>query len=388
MFRNGEECAPVVIVQEWNCNLGLWSVGEACKRQEREGRRCFESPSDHPWVTKWPSEKPGETKWASEKLRVTMWPTSKRLVVEVIRQSINPSKHWWQALNIFRWMGPFLEKSKWQYKVDPEKGAFDLRVTRWERMAPSQQGVVGGGRSMSESDLREDEEDEEEDVEERRRRRRGQDRIRGLSYEQLDSLTMPLAPRRPPRTYPPPPGQLTRAPSQATMHMTTVPQVISILPTFFSPLFAFSSWQSHNEPIWERGPPIWHISCTKSSMSTTHFELCIMCFVYAALQAQFLKFSYCKFHQNQSIKDLSHIRLRMFQNLIALPRRSKKGQRGKIFATWSGFLEFYQILLKCSFSKSYSHQMLLLIKLSSNSYSLFVLIKSSLPVPGRETAWQ
>jgi len=91
-------------------------------------------------------------------------------------------------------------------------------------MAPSQQGVVGGGRSMSESDLREDEEDDEEEMEERRRRRRGQDRIRGLSYEQLDSLTMPLAPRRPPRTYPPPPGQLTRAPSQATMHMTTVPQ--------------------------------------------------------------------------------------------------------------------------------------------------------------------
>ena len=163
-------------------------------------------------------------------------------------------------------------------------------------MAPSQQGVVGGGRSMSESDLREDEEDDEEEMEERRRRRRGQDRIRGLSYEQLDSLTMPLAPRRPPRTYPPPPGQLTRAPSQATMHMTTVPQVISILPTFFSPLFAFSSWQSHNEPIWERGPPIWHISCTQNAMSTKQFELC----------------------------------LRIFQTLIALPKPKKKA-KGKNF---------------------------------------------------------
>ena len=30
-------------------------------------------------------------------------------------------------------------------------------------MAPSQQGVVGGGRSMSESDLREDEEEDEEE---------------------------------------------------------------------------------------------------------------------------------------------------------------------------------------------------------------------------------
>ena len=164
-------------------------------------------------------------------------------------------------------------------------------------MAPSQQGVVGGGRSMSESDLREDEEDDEEEMEERRRRRRGQDRIRGLSYEQLDSLTMPLAPRRPPRTYPPPPGQLTRAPSQATMHMTTVPQVISILPTFFSPLFAFSSWQSHNEPIWERGPPIWHISCTQNAMSTKQFELC---------------WGY------------------IFQTLIALPR-PKKRQKSKSF---------------------------------------------------------
>ena len=94
-------------------------------------------------------------------------------------------------------------------------------------MAPSQQGVVGGGRSMSESDLREDEEEDEEELDERRRRRRGQDRVRGRSYEQLDSLTLPIiAPRRPPRTYPPPPGQLTRAPSQATMHLTTVPQVI------------------------------------------------------------------------------------------------------------------------------------------------------------------
>merc|ERR1719189_3072397 len=92
-------------------------------------------------------------------------------------------------------------------------------------MAPSQQGVVvGGGRSMSESDLRE-EEDEEEHNDERRRQRRGQDRVRGRSYEQLDSLTLPIiAPRRTPRTYPPPPGQLTRAPSQATMHLTTVPQ--------------------------------------------------------------------------------------------------------------------------------------------------------------------
>ena len=95
-------------------------------------------------------------------------------------------------------------------------------------MAPSQQGVVGGGRSMSESDLREDEEeDEEEHNDERRRQRRGQDRVRGRSYEQLDSLTLPIiAPRRPPRTYPPPPGQLTRAPSQATRHLTTVTQVI------------------------------------------------------------------------------------------------------------------------------------------------------------------
>ena len=92
-------------------------------------------------------------------------------------------------------------------------------------MAPSQQGAVGGGRSMSESDLREDEEEDDEELEERRRRRRGHERVRGRSYEQLDSLTLPLAPRRPPRTYPPPPGQLTRAPSQATMHLTTVPQV-------------------------------------------------------------------------------------------------------------------------------------------------------------------
>merc|ERR550517_2155496 len=86
---------------------------------------------------------------------------------------------------------------------------------------------------MSESDLREDEEEDEEEFEERRRRR-GQERVRGRSYEQLDSLTQPLAPRRPPRTYPPPPGQLTRAPSQATMHLTTVPQVVSIV-MFLSP---------------------------------------------------------------------------------------------------------------------------------------------------------
>ena len=87
---------------------------------------------------------------------------------------------------------------------------------------------------MSESDLREDEEEDEEEFEERRRRRRGHERVRGRSYEQLDSLILPLAPRRPPRTYPPPPGQLTRAPSQATMHLTTVPQVGSI-PIFPSP---------------------------------------------------------------------------------------------------------------------------------------------------------
>ena len=103
-------------------------------------------------------------------------------------------------------------------------------------MAPSQQGVVGGGRSMSESDLREEEEEDEEELEERRRRREGHERVRGRSYEQLDRLT--IAPRRPPRTYPPPPGHLTRAPSQATMHLTTVPQVASIL--IFSPLFSFS----------------------------------------------------------------------------------------------------------------------------------------------------
>ena len=87
-------------------------------------------------------------------------------------------------------------------------------------MAPSQEGGVGGGRSMSESDLRE-EQVEVEELEERRRRRRGQGR--GRSFDQLDRLTLPLAPQRPPRTYPPPPGLLTRAPSQATMHLTTVP---------------------------------------------------------------------------------------------------------------------------------------------------------------------
>ena len=93
---------------------------------------------------------------------------------------------------------------------------------------------------MSESDLREDEEEDEEEFEERRRRRRGQERVRGRSYEQLDSLTQPLAPRRPPRTYPPPPGQLTRAPSQATMHLTTVPQVVSVVIFRLSPLFCSS----------------------------------------------------------------------------------------------------------------------------------------------------
>ena len=109
-------------------------------------------------------------------------------------------------------------------------------------MAPSQQGVVGGGRSMSESDLREEEEEDEEELEERRRRREGHERVRGRSYEQLDRLT--IAPRRPgPRTYPPPPGHLTRAPSQATMHLTTVPQVASIL--IFSPLFSFSLGAAH-----------------------------------------------------------------------------------------------------------------------------------------------
>ena len=46
-----------------------------------------------------------------------------------------------------------------------------------------------------------------------------------------DRSTLPLPPRRgrytklsPPNTYPPPPGILQRAPSQATMHFTTVPQ--------------------------------------------------------------------------------------------------------------------------------------------------------------------
>ena len=46
-----------------------------------------------------------------------------------------------------------------------------------------------------------------------------------------DSSTLPLPPRRgrytklpPPDIYPPPPGILQRAPSQATMHFTTVPQ--------------------------------------------------------------------------------------------------------------------------------------------------------------------
>ena len=46
-----------------------------------------------------------------------------------------------------------------------------------------------------------------------------------------DSSTLPLPPRRGrytklshPNTYPPPPGILQRAPSQATMHFTTVPQ--------------------------------------------------------------------------------------------------------------------------------------------------------------------
>ena len=46
-----------------------------------------------------------------------------------------------------------------------------------------------------------------------------------------DSSTLPLPPRwgrytklSPPKTYPPPPGILQRAPSQVTMHFTTVPQ--------------------------------------------------------------------------------------------------------------------------------------------------------------------
>ena len=96
---------------------------------------------------------------------------------------------------------------------------------------------------MSESDLREDEEEDEEELEERRRIRRGHERVRGRSYEQLDSLTLPLAPRRPPRTYPPPPGQLTRAPSQATMHLTTVPQVlIFLLSLFIRTFYLYQSW--------------------------------------------------------------------------------------------------------------------------------------------------
>ena len=78
---------------------------------------------------------------------------------------------------------------------------------------------------MSESDLREEEQEEEEMEDRRRGVRRGREGTRGQSYEQLDSLTLPLAPRRAPRPHPPPPGHLARAPSQATMHMTTVPQV-------------------------------------------------------------------------------------------------------------------------------------------------------------------
>ena len=142
-------------------------------------------------------------------------------------------------------------------------------------MAPSQQGVVGGARSMSESDLREDEEEDEEELEERRRRRRGHERVRGRSYEQLDSLTLPLAPRRPPRTYPPPPGQLTRAPSQATMHLTTVPQVGSIL-IFILSLFnrAFFLYHFRTSPYGTRPHHTFsytlNIHRTQSQPNTTH----------------------------------------------------------------------------------------------------------------------
>ena len=95
-------------------------------------------------------------------------------------------------------------------------------------MAPSHEGGghQRGGRSMSESDLREDEtllEEEEREDEERRRRRRGR-QGRGRSWDQLDirrlSEVAPLSVDRVPH---PLPGLLTRAPSQATMHYTTVP---------------------------------------------------------------------------------------------------------------------------------------------------------------------
>jgi len=79
-----------------------------------------------------------------------------------------------------------------------------------------------------------------------------------------DSSTLPLSPKRGQYsdTYPPPPGILTRAPSQATMHFTTVPQFLHLI-TFHSSVCSVPpappGWPPlsclclSESPLWEQG---------------------------------------------------------------------------------------------------------------------------------------